>query len=578
MAASCWAGALLAYPVPLLAAVVAAAILIRSGRPGGVMIAAFVMASALAAPGAPAGHTGLPRDVSGEATLASDPEPIGRGVRFDVDFEGRRYEAVAWGAVAGDVRSRLLGERIDITGSVSAIESDSAWLALRGIEGRLSVSAVEAWRVGALHHRIANSIRRTIESGATVLPRDKQVLLVGLVYGDDRFQSDLVSDDFAAAGLTHLLAVSGQNVAFVLVIVAPILRRFDFRGRFLLILTTLFLFATLTRFEPSVLRASAMAAVAAVSVLLGRVGTSRRFLGVAVTALILLQPQIAHSLAFQLSAAASVGILVLGPPIVELVRGPRMLAEAIGVTTAAQLAVAPLIIMTFEELPVASLPANVLAGPAAGPAMMWGLVGGYLAGLVPGLAPVLHMPSAVLVGWIASVARVTAGWPLGSVGLAHVVVISATLTMLIASRKVVVRRLALVGLLIAVVHPAWVTNTASPESFDVSGTTRVWRDDRATVLELGNAPINDVLAALRQQRVTAIDLVVVPDGGLGDWDRLRSVRQRSSVRSVWSPSNRTIPGVLIPTEGQSLYVDEVLITIITTEQGNLAFDPIPHDS
>ena len=64
----------------------------------------------------------------------------------------------------------------------------------------------------ALPGRIANSLRRTIESGARSLARDERALFTGLVYGDDRAQSPLTADDFDAAGLTHLLAVSGQNV------------------------------------------------------------------------------------------------------------------------------------------------------------------------------------------------------------------------------------------------------------------------------------------------------------------------------------------------------------------------------
>ena len=54
------------------------------------------------------------------------------------------------------------------------------------------------------------------------------------------------------------------------------------------------------------------------------------------------------------------------------------MVEALAVTACAQIAVAPLLVWRFEGLPVASLPANLLAGPAAGPVMMWGLMGGLV--------------------------------------------------------------------------------------------------------------------------------------------------------------------------------------------------------
>ena len=51
---------------------------------------------------------------------------------------------------------------------------------------------------------------------------DGASLFTGLVLGDDRDQPADLADDFQGAGLTHLLAVSGQNVAFVLALAGPL--------------------------------------------------------------------------------------------------------------------------------------------------------------------------------------------------------------------------------------------------------------------------------------------------------------------------------------------------------------------
>lgn len=571
---ACWVGAYLGAPIPL--ALVAfgfgAAVMIRS--PGLVMIAGLMVASAFAARADSGAPVSLPQVIVGEVTLASDPEPIGRGVRFDVEHDGTRYEAVAWGAVAGQVRGRLLGERLDVEATVKPVDANLAWFRLRGVQARLTLNEVGGWRVGAIHHRLANSIRRTIESGASAMPRASQSLLVGLVYGDDRYQSDLMSDNFEAAGLTHLLAVSGQNVVFVMVIVGPLLRRFEFRGRFVATLVTLFLFATLTRFEASVMRASAMAAIAAFAVLLGRGASGPRFLWLAVSALVVTQPTIVHSLAFQLSVAASAGILIIAPRLIPLIPGPRLWSEAVAVTSAAQLAVAPLIIATFDELPVASLPANILAGPAAGPAMMWGLTGGLVAGLVPGVAPVLHLPTRLFVGWIANVAHVSAQLPLGSFAAVHIGVVAIALAALVWSRRSITRRLALVALAVAVLHPGYVAATPHRTSFVVGDSTLVWRDQHSTVLELGDAPLDDVLGELRRRHVGTIDLVVLPKAGFSDWDRLGSIRQRSRVRAVWAPSDITIPGVVVPDDGTQLVVGPYELTVVI-DAGRLSLAPTP---
>jgi len=60
--------------------------------------------------------------------------------------------------------------------------------------------------------RAANGVRRTLVAGAAPLSPVQRSLFTGLVIGDDRAQPAGLADDFRGAGLTHLLAVSGQNV------------------------------------------------------------------------------------------------------------------------------------------------------------------------------------------------------------------------------------------------------------------------------------------------------------------------------------------------------------------------------
>ena len=311
----------------------------------------------------------------GRVRLVADPQPVAGGVRVTAEIGGDRYDLRAWGSPAGHLRHRLMGEVLVVEVSLKPLDDAPTWLRARGLVGRGTIRSVGGFDVGAPHTRLANSIRRTIESGARSLDRDERALFAGLVYGDDREQSALTADNFDAAGLTHLLAVSGQNVAFVLAICGPVLRRLGYRARFVFVLAVLVLFATVTRFEPSVVRASVMTAVAAVGALVGSEIGSRRVLGLAIVVLIAVDPLIVHSVAFQLSVAASAGILLWSGRVARAIPGPRPLVESLAVTATAQLAVAPLLVWRFDGLPVASLPANLLAGPAAGPVMMWGLTG-----------------------------------------------------------------------------------------------------------------------------------------------------------------------------------------------------------
>jgi competence protein ComEC len=153
-----------------------------------------------------------------------------------------------------------------------------------------------------------------------------------------------------------------------------------------------------------------------------------RVLALAVTALLLIDPMLVRSVGFLLSVGACTGIALFARRIGSRVPGPRPLAAAIGVTVGAQIGVAPILVPVFGPLPLATLPANLLAVPAAGPIMVWGMTGGVIAGVVPRpLAVMLHLPTLVLIDWVAAVAHTAAGAPLGHVGLLPLVGVAAVL-------------------------------------------------------------------------------------------------------------------------------------------------------
>ncbi len=98
-------------------------------------------------------------------------------------------------------------------------------------------------------------------------------------------------------------------------------------------------------------------------------------LALAVAGLVLIDPLLVHSLGFRLSVAASAGILLLARPLADALPLPGWLARPLGVTLAAQGAVAPLLVPVFGGMPVAAVPANLVAEPVAGLVMMWGCSG-----------------------------------------------------------------------------------------------------------------------------------------------------------------------------------------------------------
>ncbi|WCO65623.1 ComEC/Rec2 family competence protein [Iamia majanohamensis] len=509
----------LIVPVALLAVALA----VR--RPALLVLAAGLAASSLAARADAGMEPPAPREVAGQVTLVGDPEARWGGVEVVARLEGRLVLLVADPPAAETVLARLAGERVRVEGRLGPLPDDASWLRVRHVSGRLTVTDAAPGGEAAAPWRAANHLRRTLADGAAGLGPDRRSLFLGLVLGDDREQSPEVTDDFRGSGLSHLLAVSGQNVAFVLAVAAPVLRRAGPGTRVVLVVVLLALFATVTRFEPSVLRAVAMAGAALVATTRGRPTTGVHLLALAVTGLVLVDPFLVRSTGFRLSVAATAGIVVLGPRLLAALPLPPALGLPVAVTASAQLGVAPLLVGTFGGVPVASLPANVLAAPAAALVMTWGLPAGVVAGLVPSIAGPAHVPTAVALDWVAGVARRASSVPLGELGWPHLAALGAAvgLAVLAGGARRSRRLLGAVACAVALgalVAPGLALTRPPVHAAPVAG-VEVWRAGGATVVVVapGTGPA-DTLEGLRLAGVTRLDVLVLgPGSGAGDEER-----------------------------------------------------------
>jgi competence protein ComEC len=419
-------GAWLVLPVPVWLGGLAVVVALLTRRPVLLCVGGAVLASALSL--AAWAGTVPPRAApfAGVVTLVGDPETVGGAVRVHVRARGHRYEAWAHGAPGATLSRAEAGERLEVSGRLGPAPADvRRRLAEEHVSGQLQLDRADAYDAGNVASVAANRLRRSLEAGAWPLSPAERALFTGFVLGDDRAEPPDLVAAFRASGLSHLTAVSGENLSFAMALVGPVLRRLGLRSRYVATLGLVAWFALLTRFEPSVLRAAAMAAVAATSVVLARPASTIRILALAVAAMTLIDPLLVWSVGWWLSVGATTGIALLGAPLSARLPGPRVLRDAVAVTIAAQVGVAPVLVGAFGGVPIVSVPANVLAVPVAGPLMVWGLPAGVLAGLAPSLAPALHLPTRLGVRWIAVVARVGAAAPIGEVGIVPLVAIAA---------------------------------------------------------------------------------------------------------------------------------------------------------
>ncbi|MEX2107815.1 MAG: ComEC/Rec2 family competence protein [Solirubrobacterales bacterium] len=245
------------------------------------------------------------------------------------------------------------------------------------------------------------------------MPAREAELAKGFVLGKDEGIDERTVEDFRRSGLSHLLAVSGQNVALLALLAMPVLAGLGIplRMRLVWVLGLIAVYVPLAGAGPSIQRAGTMGALTVLATLAGR--RASRFYALALAAIVTLaiDPHIAADVGWQLSFAAVLGILLLAAPIrgaIEAWLGSRgwrrVLAEGGAMTIAATLATAPLIAFHFESLSTTTLVANLLALPAVAPAMWLGMLVAA-AGQVP-VFPVepLNGLNALLLAYIAQVA------------------------------------------------------------------------------------------------------------------------------------------------------------------------------
>jgi competence protein ComEC len=299
--------------------------------------------------------------------------------------------------------------------------------------------------------RAAETIRLRLRTAASGLPSDQRGVLPGLVDGDTSLLEPDLADAFEKAGLTHLMAVSGENLSLILGAVLG-LGRITGLGRRagpLLAGAAIVGFVIVARPSPSVLRATVMGGIALIAVVSGRERQGVPALCAAVLTLVLIDPELSRSYGFALSALATAGILVLAPPWRDRLsrRMPRALAEPLAVSAAAHAACVPVLAMLGAGVSLIAIPANLLAAPAVGPATLLGVFAAMTGPFALPIARLIVIPAGLAVGWITGVARFCAGapyaaigWPAGLTGIA--LLLAAIAAVMFALRRPLPRRIA----------------------------------------------------------------------------------------------------------------------------------------
>ena len=354
-------------------------------------------------------------EYEGYATVMADPQNIGVATRTTLEIGRDRFVVYAYGRPAWRLAGAKVGEQVFVRGLRESFDqgSESRWIA-QHIKGKFRLEFVGEQRlVASPIMRSVQRVRDLVQLGSDSFEFNDQALFTGLVIGDDTRQSETMIDAFRKSGLAHLVAVSGQNVSFVLAALSPLLSRLKNRIRIIATLAVLVWFVLITRVEPSVVRAATMAGLAYLSVAFGRPTRTMRLIALTVLLAVIVDPLLAWSVGFFMSVGATCGLCIGAAPLAKLVSRPKWLAQLIGATVAAQLGVMPVVILIFGVPSVTGIIANVLAVPIAGLVMLVGLPMSLFSATISNLGlgevgDLMMLPIQVGVRWVWWVAEIFA--------------------------------------------------------------------------------------------------------------------------------------------------------------------------
>ena len=326
-----------------------------------------------------------------------------------------------------------------------------------GISGTLRSSGLSVVaRVSSPAGVLERTRRAAGDALARALPEPAAGLAAGILVGlRDRVDRDLAAA-FTATGLSHVVAISGWNIALVAGLVGALLAGRARRTRSGAILVAIVVYTILAGASASVVRAAAMAGVALLARESGRPGTASAALGWAVALLVLAVPASAADVGLQLSAAATAGLIAWSTPLTAAIGRragwlPGWVREGLGVSLAAQAATLPIVLLAFGRLAPLSPLTNLVVVPLVPLAMAAGtlaLLGGALAAAgAPALVATLAgIPGALVLGLLIGIVRVAAGLPLASVTLAPPVAAGAAVLLALALAGFILRRRAAAAL------------------------------------------------------------------------------------------------------------------------------------
>ncbi len=280
------------------------------------------------------------------------------------------------------------------------------YLKTKGISGSITVEEeknikiIEKNKINPISTAI-NKISIKFKNNLNAILSEKQAgLCIGILLGDSSNIDENIKNNFKNSNLSHMLAVSGTHVSYLIVALSLILNKkmLGNRGTKYANIIILIMFMIITNMSPSVLRAGISAILCIIATLFHRQADTYSSIGFSILFIHFLNPFSIFNIGMQLSYAGTIGIIMFNTPINEKIKNiikekqeklikdettffikiykklKKYLIDSLSVTLSANILLIPLTIYNFNSIPLNFILSNVIAGPVLGLVIILGII------------------------------------------------------------------------------------------------------------------------------------------------------------------------------------------------------------
>lgn len=346
------------------------------------------------------------------------------------------------------------------------------YLKTKGIYGTLIVDNMDKINVIKqnnidLIHLYINKLSQKFDNNLRkILPQETANLAKGIVLGDSSDITDEIKDNFKDCNLSHMLAVSGSHLAYLLLGLNLILNKkiIGIRNTKIIKITIIIIFMMITRKSPSIVRAGISVILAIMASLIKRKSDTYTTIAIATLFTLIRNPFTIFNVGMQLSYLGTIGILLFNQKIQGylerksqiklkkineakddlektndnsllnkiLMRTRKYVIQSISVTSSANILIFPLIVYNFNNISLNFIISNLIAGPILGICIVLGLITLLTSIISIPFAKILAIPFNLFLNLLIKITNLISKIPMSNITVVtpHIVIIIVIYTVI----------------------------------------------------------------------------------------------------------------------------------------------------